>query len=155
MGLLYLCCCHFTRFVCLMNRSIHCKDQTRDTKKFMRLPIYQKLLKKNEQKEQSLFQSLIYSPNLILDAFFCNSFSGSIIKCTNSTNSTGILPPLSQEEQQQLGTSFDVFLKHRIAAMNAAGIPVNYTAFNSSNLNKAINICTSYSSCYREWKVCL
>jgi hypothetical protein len=47
----------------------------------------------------------------------------------STTNSTGIFPAISQEQQQQLaanGTSFDGFIKHRIAAMNAAKIPVNY-----------------------------
>jgi hypothetical protein len=64
----------------------------------------------------------------------------------NSTNSTGILPPISQEQQQQLaanGTSFDGFIKHRIAAMNAAGIPVNVTFLNSPDVLKSINLCTS------------
>ena len=64
----------------------------------------------------------------------------------NSTNSTGVLPPISQEQQQQLaanGTSFDGFIKHRIAAMNAAKVPVNYTALDPSKLLKAINACVS------------
>jgi hypothetical protein len=64
----------------------------------------------------------------------------------NSINSTGILPPISQEQQQQLaanGTSFDGFIKHRIAAMHAAGIPVNVTFLNSPDVLKSINLCTS------------
>ena len=65
----------------------------------------------------------------------------------STTNSTGILPPISQEQQQQLaanGTSFDGFIKHRIAAMNAAKIPVNYTtAFDPPRLSKIVNVCVS------------
>jgi hypothetical protein len=64
----------------------------------------------------------------------------------NSTNSTGVLPPISQEQQQQLaanGTSFDGFIKHRIAAMSAAKIPVNYTALEPTKLFKAVNMCVS------------
>src|SRR4051794_15295900 len=64
----------------------------------------------------------------------------------NSTDSTGILSPISQQQQQQLaanGTSFDGFIKHRIAAMNAAKIPVNYTAFDPPRLLKVVNVCVS------------
>jgi hypothetical protein len=56
------------------------------------------------------------------------------------------LPAISQEQQEQLaanGTSFDGFIKHRIAAMNAAKIPVNVTVLNSSDALRTINICTS------------
>src|ERR687888_1751811 len=63
----------------------------------------------------------------------------------STTNSTGIFPAISQEQQQQLaanGTSFDGFIKHRIAAMNAAGIPVNVTFLNSPDVLKSINLCT-------------
>jgi hypothetical protein len=41
------------------------------------------------------------------------------------------------------GTSFDVFVKHRIDAMNAAKIPVNYTALDPPKLLKGINSCAS------------
>jgi hypothetical protein len=64
----------------------------------------------------------------------------------STTNSTGILPPISQEQRQQLaanGTSFDGFIKHRIAAMNAAKIPVNYSALDPPKLLKGINVCMS------------
>jgi hypothetical protein len=64
----------------------------------------------------------------------------------NSTDSTGILSPISQQQQQQLaanGTSFDGFIKQRIAAMDAAKIPVNYTAFDPPRLFKVVNVCVS------------
>jgi hypothetical protein len=64
----------------------------------------------------------------------------------NSNSTTGLLPTLRPKQVQQLaanGTSFDVFLKHRIAAMDAARIPANITAFNASGLLKAITLCVS------------
>lgn len=63
-----------------------------------------------------------------------------------TVNSTRLLPPLKREQIQQLAandTSFDGFIKQRIAAMNAARIPVNYSAFDSYTLLKGINFCTS------------
>jgi hypothetical protein len=41
------------------------------------------------------------------------------------------------------GTSFDVFVKHRIDAMNAAKIPVDYTALDPSKLLNGVNTCAS------------
>ena len=61
-------------------------------------------------------------------------------------NSSGILSTLTPELSQQLaanGTSFDGFIKHRIAEMNAAGIPVKYPDLNSSLLVNGINACAS------------
>jgi hypothetical protein len=69
-----------------------------------------------------------------------------LVNAQNNGNSTRVLPTLTPEQIQQLAannTSFDVFLKHRIAAMNAAKIPVNYRAFNSLDALKSINLCTS------------
>ena len=64
----------------------------------------------------------------------------------STTSNTGILPPISQEQQQQLatnGTSFDGFIKHRIAAMTTAKIPVNYTALDPTKLSKGVTLCVS------------
>jgi hypothetical protein len=64
----------------------------------------------------------------------------------NSNSITGLLPSISPEQVQQLaanGTCFDGVLKRRIAEMNTAGIPVDYTAFNSPDALKSINLCTS------------
>jgi hypothetical protein len=64
----------------------------------------------------------------------------------NSNSTTGPLSTLRAEQLQQLavnGTSFDGAIKQRIAAMDAAKIPVNYTALAPSNLLKAINVCVS------------
>lgn len=62
----------------------------------------------------------------------------------NGNNATGILPALTPEQTQQLaanGTSFDLAFKHRIDAMKAAKIPVNYTSFVPPL--KGINLCLS------------
>jgi hypothetical protein len=78
--------------------------------------------------------------------FYMFHFQVQVANSQNSTNSTEILPSISQEQQQQLvanGTFFDGFIKHRIAAMNAAKIPVNVTFLNSSDAIRTINLCTS------------
>jgi PsbP len=65
---------------------------------------------------------------------------------SNNNSTAGLFPTLTPEQMQELvvnGTPFDVFVKHRIDAMNAAKIPVDYTALDPSKLLKGINSCAS------------
>jgi PsbP len=65
---------------------------------------------------------------------------------SNNSNTAGLFPTLTPEQMQELGlngTSFDVFVKHRIDAMNAAKIPVDYTALDPSKLLNGVNSCAS------------
>jgi hypothetical protein len=85
----------------------------------------------------------LISLSMLLSTF---PFQVLLANAQNSTNNTGILPPISEKQQQQLaanGTSFDVFIKNRMAEMNAARIPVNVTFLNSSDAIRTINLCTS------------
>jgi hypothetical protein len=64
----------------------------------------------------------------------------------NNSTTAGLFPTLTPEQMQELavnGTSFDVFVRHRIDAMNAAKIPVDYTALDPSKLLNGVNSCAS------------
>jgi hypothetical protein len=110
----------------------------------MGMSFNQKLFNKMKKTTNNYFRIIIILTSLSV-LFSVINFQAQLAIAQNKGNNLGILPKITPAQQQQLaanGTSFDGFIKHRIAVMNAAKIPTNYTSI-SDRLLKGINICVS------------